>query len=114
MQSNTRKRRAHSRSLRKGSQAKTKTVIPLDRCEDLIALDWGPWVEIPGYLECQIPGMRKGLTYEIDLERCITSAQKCDWLAQIAEKSWADRDVLGGLVKALDAIVGLRPRVGER
>jgi hypothetical protein len=65
-------------------------------------------------LWCEIPGYPKGSIYEIDLRRAQTSAAKCDWLAQIAEKSWADRDVLGGLAEALDATVGLRPGVGER
>jgi len=117
MQGDTRKRRAHTRPLRKRSKTKTKGVIPLfDRCEDCLNFDWGPWFEDvrARVLVCLIPGMPMGVTYEIDLDRCITAAQKCDWLAQIAEKSWADRDVLGGLVKAMDAIVGLRPRVGER
>ena len=117
MQGDTRKRRAHTRPLRKRSEAKTKAVIPLfDRCEDFLDFDWGPWFEIAKFrlLVCAIPGMPQGTTYEIDLERCITVAQKCDWLAQVAEKSWASRDVLGGLVKAMDAIVGLRPRAGER
>jgi hypothetical protein len=117
MQGNTRKRSTRTGTLRKRSKAKTKTVVPMfDRCEDFLDFDWGPWFEMVKHrmLVCSIPGMPQGVTYEIDLERCITPAQKCDWLAQVAEKSWADRDVLGGLVKALDAIVGLRPRAGER
>lgn len=117
MQSDTRKRSAHTRSLRQRGKAKTKTVIPLlDRCEDLTDFDWGPWFQDvkARVLFCVIPEMPIGVTYEIDLDRCITLAQKCDWLAQIAEKTWASRDVLGGLVRAMNAIVGLRPRAGER
>jgi len=56
----------------------------------------------------------KGAMYVIPINRCRTSAQKCDWLAQIAEKTWGTPEVLGYLVQALDAVVGLRPEVGER
>lgn len=115
MQGDSGKRGAHTGTLRKRSKKKTEKVIPLyDRCEDTEPEDWGPWY-YDGKLEmlvCKIPGYES--TYEIDLDRCQTSVQKCDWLAQIAEKSWATRDVLGGLVQALYSSVGLRPELGER
>jgi hypothetical protein len=87
----------------------------LDRCEDMLP-DWGPWYQDWGAksLVCEIPGYPKGSEYVIELSRAQTPAQKCDWLAQVAEKAWATREVLGGLVQAFDATVGLRPGAGER
>ena len=77
---------------------------------------WGPWrVDTKRQLIwCQIPGFPKSAEYQIDLATCKTSAEKCDWLAQIAEKSWATREVLGALVQVMDTVVGLRPVAGER
>jgi len=77
---------------------------------------WGPWHYSAKYkmLVCQIPDFPKHATYEIELDRCKTSAEKCDWLAQIAEKTWGTPEVLGYLVQALDETVGLRPEAGER
>jgi len=78
---------------------------------------WGSWKYnkrhhmLVGTLGSNYPA---GATYEIALSRCHTSAQKCDWLAQVAEKTWATSEILGDLVRALDATVGLRPEVGER
>ena len=50
--------------------------------------------------------------YEIDLETCTSSANVLDWIAQIAGKGWSDdgndRDILGGLVVALDDILDLQ------
>jgi len=46
--------------------------------------------------------------YEIDLQRCRTSAQMLDWVMQIAVKRWADDRILASLVRAFDAI--LRPQ----
>src|SRR5688572_15832951 len=43
--------------------------------------------------------------YEIDLERCTTSAQVLDWIFQIAEKTWATDRVLAALLHALNAIL---------
>ena len=77
---------------------------------------WGPWHLIghEQFLACDIPGFPGMSRYEIDLKRVKSASQKCDWLAQLAEKTWANREVLGGLVQALDATVGLRPGPGER
>lgn len=77
---------------------------------------WGPWWhdQKGKMLVCQIPGFPKHATYEIDLDRCQTAAAKCDWLAQIAEKTWGTLEVLGGLVRAMDEVVGLRPGPEDR
>lgn len=115
MQGDSGRRLARVRPLRKRSQAKAPPLSTPER-DETAPPDWGPWFRDWGanMLVCEIPDFPKGSQYEIDLKRCQTSAQKCDWLAQIAEKSWATREVLGGLVQALDAVVGLRPEPGER
>jgi hypothetical protein len=50
--------------------------------------------------------------YEIDLETCTSCANVLDWIAQIAGKGWNDddnaRDIIGGLVVALDDILDLQ------
>ncbi|MGI8514051.1 MAG: hypothetical protein ACR2NT_02735 [Acidimicrobiia bacterium] len=43
--------------------------------------------------------------YEVDLERCLTSAQVLDWICQVAGKTWADDQTLAGLVRAIDDIL---------
>lgn len=40
--------------------------------------------------------------YEVDLERCRTSAEALDWIMQVAGKTWATDAVIAGLVRALD------------
>ena len=43
--------------------------------------------------------------YEIDLERCRTSAQVLDWIMQVASKIWATDAVIAGLVRALNDVL---------
>jgi hypothetical protein len=43
--------------------------------------------------------------YEIDLDRCATSAQVLDWIFQIAQKTWATDLVLAALLHALNAVL---------
>ena len=87
-----------------------------DRCEDTMPTVWGPWqLDRKANVLLGDTGFNGRYSkYEIDLDRCQTLAQKCDWLAHIAEKSWATPAVLGYLVRALDETVGLRPLVGKR
>jgi len=40
--------------------------------------------------------------YEIDLERCTTSAQILDWIGQMCSKEWATSEIIGELVLALN------------
>jgi hypothetical protein len=68
--------------------------------------DWGPWV-----LDGETYVLRNVETphgYEVDLERCLDSAQVLDWLAQVAGKTWATPEVLAGLVHALDDVLALQ------
>ena len=46
--------------------------------------------------------------YEIDLNRCRTSAMVLDWIMQVAGKSWVTKEMLGDLVLAFNQI--LRPQ----
>lgn len=43
--------------------------------------------------------------YEVDLEHSLTGAQVCDWIFQVAHKSWATPEVTAGLVKAFDDLL---------
>jgi hypothetical protein len=45
------------------------------------------------------------LQYEIDLDRCTTSAAVLDWICQIANKTWATDTVLAALVRQLNALL---------
>jgi hypothetical protein len=46
--------------------------------------------------------------YDVDLERCNTSAQALDWLAQVSTKSWATNKIVGALVRKLDEVLYLQ------
>ncbi len=67
---------------------------------------WGPWhLEIHN----QVLGvlLLKGLnTYEIPLDECVDSASILDSITQISGKTWASREMVGHLVKALDDLSG--------
>lgn len=39
-------------------------------------------------------------SHEVDLERALSGAQVCDWIFQVAHKSWATPEVLTGLIRA--------------
>lgn len=43
--------------------------------------------------------------YEVDLERCRTSAQVADWIFQVSKKQWASAAVLADLVWKLNDIL---------
>lgn len=46
--------------------------------------------------------------YQVDLERCDTSAQVLDWIIQVSEKRWATDELVGQVVRLLDR--ALRPQ----
>jgi len=46
--------------------------------------------------------------YEVALEECASSAEMLDWIMQVANKTWADDEVVAGLVRALNEV--LRPQ----
>ncbi len=43
--------------------------------------------------------------YEVDLERCTTSAEVLDWVCQVASQQWASTEDIGNLVRAISAIL---------
>jgi hypothetical protein len=67
--------------------------------------EWGPWhIDRGTYVLWTEAG---GYRYEVDLERCLTSAEVLDWICQIARKQW-DGDhaaTVAGLVAALDDVL---------
>lgn len=74
---------------------------------DLLAMvprprDWGPWRLDPGacVLDAPFP-----YCYEVDLEGCLTSAAVLNRIAQVAGKTWADAEVIAGLVHALNDVL---------
>jgi hypothetical protein len=68
---------------------------------------WGPWHLDPDNLVLWIGHVRHPdvSAYEVDLERCLTSAAVLDWICQVAGKSWADDAVTAGVVRALDDVL---------
>jgi hypothetical protein len=48
------------------------------------------------------------LFYEIDLERCNTSAEALDWIVQVSKKTWATDEILADLVRMLDRCLHLQ------
>ena len=79
--------------------------IPLTLPEWLnrdFAADWGGWrLEGPALV---FPAYRGGGVYPVDLERLTCSARMLDAITQVAGKSWATMECVGGLVHALDDI----------
>lgn len=62
--------------------------------------DWGPWRLNASTYVLDLPER-----YEVDLERCLDSAQVLDWVVQVAGKTWATPEVVAGLVRALDDVL---------
>ena len=46
--------------------------------------------------------------YEIPFDQMTDSAAVLDWIAQVAEKTWATPRIVGDMVLLLDAVLGLR------
>jgi hypothetical protein len=72
--------------------------------EPLVPRDeWGDWKLDRERLVRDLHATKKnGRTfhrYEVDLERCTSSAQILDWICQAAEKAWADQDTVADLVR---------------
>ena len=42
--------------------------------------------------------------YDVDLERCRTSAETLDWIAQVAGKTWCDDAALGQRIRDIDVL----------
>ena len=50
-------------------------------------------------------------SYLIDLERCTTSSEVLDWIAQLATKQWVSTTDLGMFVRMLDSILHFQSRL---
>jgi len=59
---------------------------------------WGPWE----YKATSLVLDYKNGQYEVDLERCNSSAEILDWIVQVAGKSFITEADLGHLIRALD------------
>ena len=70
---------------------------------------WGRWWLVRDNLTLEYrQSRRSGWLYYVDLERCRTSAQTLDWIAQINGKGWCRATDLAHLVRALDELLGLQ------
>ncbi len=50
--------------------------------------------------------------YQIDLERCNSSAEVLDWIVQVSKKTWATNEIVGSLVKHLDRCLHIQSNMG--
>ena len=73
---------------------------------DLLKMKWRPrnnglWRLNPEHLTLTL--YKKGVpNYEVDLERCRSSAEILDWIGQICGKTWATSEIVGELALALN------------
>jgi len=65
---------------------------------------WGAWVYRAYNLTLEYKGNPD--FYYVDLEECNDAPQILDWLLQISHKTWGSAQVVGELLKALDALAG--------
>jgi hypothetical protein len=49
--------------------------------------------------------------YQVDLDRCNTSAEVLDWIIQVSKKTWATREVIADLVLMLDRCLDLQANI---
>jgi hypothetical protein len=66
---------------------------------------WGRWRFNPDVLCLELYDEHDNVEYQVDLERCTTSAATLDWICQVKLKSWADDEVIAGLVRGLDDLL---------
>lgn len=70
---------------------------------------WGNWVYSAESLALEHRDAHDHWDYEVDLERCETSAAVLDWIVQCSYKPWITHQDLGDLIEALDDLFGLQP-----
>lgn len=68
----------------------------------------GRWRYEPDALVLALYDDRERYIYEVDLERCTTSAEVLDWIMHVAGKHWSTPEVVAGLIHALNQV--LRPK----
>ena len=57
-------------------------------------------------LNCLTYDVTKYHRYHVRLDGCKTAIGLLDWLAQVSDKDWGTPEVVGGLVKAMEAHAG--------
>lgn len=67
---------------------------------------WGPWQFHQDTMTLEYKNGKKDWWYEVDLDRCKTSAQILDWIFQLHEKTWTDYEDIGHLLDAFDDLSG--------
>jgi hypothetical protein len=60
------------------------------------------------YLHVTLPQFHADAFYEIPLAHIETARDFCNWLGHLMEKAWADAELLGMIVIAIDDAIGLR------
>lgn len=66
---------------------------------------WGAWTyRVNRTLECR--NERGGYIYDVDLDRCRTSAEVLDWIFQITAKTWASPEIVKDLLQAIRDLLG--------
>jgi len=68
---------------------------------------WGRWRFNAHVLSLEILGAGKRshiIEYDVDLERCKTSAATLDWLCQVMHKRWTTNKDVGDLLQAIDEL----------
>jgi hypothetical protein len=74
-----------------------------------LANGWGQWRYDPEVLVLIFTmDDQRDHHYEVDLERCKTSAQVLDWIMQVAGKNWATPQVMYDLIRAIDDLLHLQ------
>ena len=68
-----------------------------------IGSGWGPWRLNTATLTIELHHQQRD--YGVDLDRCRSAAEVLDWIAQVAQKTWASDAILAGLVRAVDDIL---------
>jgi hypothetical protein len=66
-------------------------------------LKWGLWTYDPATVTIE-----HDKEYQVDLERCRTSAETLDWIFQLHNRTWTRPEDVGYLVMAMHAL--LRPQ----
>ena len=66
---------------------------------------WGPWVYVKSNLTLIYAPADQHWSYEVDLERCNTSAQSLDWIFQVSNKHSRSAESVGHLIEALQDLL---------
>jgi hypothetical protein len=75
---------------------------------------WGPWRLDPDALVLICLDEHGYWQYELDLEALHGASRMLDMIAQVAMKTWATHEIIGGLVQALDDVFELQANVVHR